>query len=398
MEERERHSPDSSRRAGTRLFFSVGDVSADLHAANLIRAVRARRPDAIIEGLGGPRMAEAGCRLLDDLTTLNVMWFTNAAKVLLRGRRIQLDALRHIEAHRPDAVVMLDYPGFNLVFAKRLRKLGVPVIYYISPQVWAWLPGRIRKIRRRVGKMLCILPFEEELYRKAGVPVEYVGHPLFDHLATVVLDEPLRRSLRAAGGPLVGLLPGSRRQEIRDLLPAMAKACAIVRGEFPKAAFVVACPNEEIARLAAEVLERHELPARVVAGRTFEVMAESDLCLVKAGTGTLEAAHFGAAMVILYRVNAAGMMLSLLLRRSKYIGMPNILLGREAAPERLMWRDDPEGTAAIALDILRRPERRAEIRSALAELRRKIDRPGATERAADAVLRFADEHQRMNRR
>jgi lipid-A-disaccharide synthase len=384
---------EASRRVGTRLFFSVGDVSADLHAANLIRAIRAKRPDVIIEGLGGPRMAEAGCRLLDDMTTMNVMWFTNVLSVIRRARRLQREALAHVSANRPDAVVMLDFPGFNLSLARRLKKLAAPVLYYISPQIWAWRPGRIHKIKRLVGKMLCIFPFEEKLYRSAGVPVEYVGHPLFDHLASLTLDEDFRRSLREAGEPVIGLLPGSRRQEIRDLLPAMARAAALIRAEFPKAAFVVACPGEEQETLATEVLQRYDFPARVVAGRTFEVMAESDLCLIKAGTGTMELTHFGTPMVILYRVNVPGKLLDLLMRRTKHIGMPNILLGREAVPERLLWRDQPKEVAGLALDILRRPERRDEMRRTLAELRATIDWPGASERAADAVLRFADESQ-----
>ena len=383
--------PGIPRSRPSRLFFCVGDVSADLHAARLIRVLREKRPGIVVEGLGGPRMAEAGCRLLDDMTTMNVMWFSNALAVLRRAQRLQREALTHIRANRPDAVVMLDFPGFNLSLARRLKKTGVPVIYYISPQFWAWLPGRIRKIRARVGKMLCIFPFEEKLYRDAGVPVEYVGHPLFDHLAEVTLDDAFRRSLRSGSDPVVGILPGSRRQEIPDLLPTMAKACAIVRRELPRAAFVVACPNEEMERLATEILARHDLDARVVRGRTFEVMAEADLCLVKAGTATMEAKHFGTPMVILYRVNLGGWVLDRLLRRTRFIGMPNKLLEREAVPERLMRRDEPETVAALALDILKRPERAAEIRAALGELRQSIDWPGASERAADAVLRFADE-------
>lgn len=384
--------PHSEASRPTRLFFCVGDVSADQHAAALIRELRARRPDVIVEGLGGPRMAEAGCRLLDTLTTMNVMWFSNLVSVFRRAHRLQREALAHMAAHPPDAVVMLDFPGFNLMLARRLKKLGVPVIYYISPQFWAWLPGRIRKIKARVGKMLCIFPFEEKLYRDAGVPVEHVGHPLFDHLAGMSLDAEFRRSLRDGGPePLIGLLPGSRRQEIRDLLPIMAKAGAIVRREMPKAAFVVACPNEEMESLAADVLKRYDLPARIVRGRTYEVMAEADLCMVKAGTATMELVHFGTPMMILYRVNVPGILLDKMLRRTEFIGMPNILLGREAVPERLMWRDQPERVAALALDIARRPERRAEIRAALASLRKDIDWPGASGRAADAVLRFADE-------
>jgi len=178
----------------------------------------------------------------------------------------------------------------------------------------------------------------------------------------------------------------------------MARACALIRADFPNAAFVVASLNEEQETLATEILKRQDLPARVVRDRTFEVMAESDLCLVKAGTATMELTHFGTPMVILYRVNVPGYLLDRLLRRTRYIGMPNILLGREAMPERLLWRDRPREVARLALDILRRPERQQELRRALAGLRQTIDWPGASGRAADAVLRFADEFRRRTTR
>ncbi|HUV39782.1 MAG TPA: lipid-A-disaccharide synthase, partial [Planctomycetota bacterium] len=288
-----------------RLFFSAGDVSGDLHAANVIREIRRLRPDAVLEGLGGDRMQAAGCTIRHPLTGMNVMWLKNVLRHMGTIFRTQRDTLDHFTRHRPDAVVLVDFPGYNLRLARRLWKHRIPVIYYISPQIWAWHASRIHRIRRHVTKVLCILPFEEKIYRDAGVPVEFVGHPLFDHLDEVTLDEGFCRQLRAeAPGRLIGLLPGSRDQEIRALLPVMAMAAARVLHALPDTLFAVSCLDERRETIVREVLAKHpRLPVRVFRGRTFEVMKEADFCMVASGTATLELAHYNTPMTILYRVN-----------------------------------------------------------------------------------------------
>jgi lipid-A-disaccharide synthase len=373
-----------------RLFFSVGDLSADLHAANLIRELKQLRPDAIIEGMGGPKMAEAGCDLRHALTNMNVMGFSSVVRHLHTAWRTQRDTLRSFETHRPDAVVVMDFPGYNMALAGRLRRRRIPVIYYISPQIWAWHSSRIHKIRKRITKVLCIFPFEEEIYRRAGVPVEYVGHPLFDHLSGLRLDEAFCRKLRDEAGPLlIGLLGGSRLQEIRSMLPVMARAAGLIRREMPNVLFAVPCAGEPQQELATQILRRYDIPVRIFVKRTYEVMKEADFCLVTSGTATLELAHFNTPMLIMYRVHLPAYLLVRLLMHTRHIGMVNILGGREVVPDRLLWRDDHKGIARTALDIIRSPERTREIKDALGELRRKLDHPGASRQAAEAILKTA---------
>lgn len=381
-----------SGEAPLRLFFSVGDISADLHAANLIREIRKLAPDTICEGMGGPRMAEAGCDIHHVLTDMHVMWFRGTFANLHRVWRLQRATLRHFDSHRPDAVVLMDFPGYNLTLARWLRKRHIPVVYYISPQIWAWFSHRIRKIRKRVTKVLCIFPFEEEMYRRAGVPVEYVGHPLFDHLNRVKLDEGLCRRLREEAGPvLIGLLPGSRLQEVKRLLPVMARAAQRIARELPRVLFAVPCAGERHEKVAGEILSEYDIPVHIFRDCTFEIMKESDFCLVASGTATLELTHFNTPMVVMYRVNWASYLLGRSFMHTRFIGMVNILSGREVVPDRLLWRDDAGGLARAALDIINNEDRRREVMTALKELRTKLDHPGASRQAAESILRSARE-------
>jgi lipid-A-disaccharide synthase len=375
-----------------RLFFSVGDISADLHAANLIREIRKLRGDTVIEGMGGPLMAEAGCKIHHVLTSMNVMWFSRVFMQLHRVWRTLRATLKHFETSRPDAVVVVDFPGFNLTLARCLRKRRIPVIYYISPQIWAWMPGRVRKIRKRITRVLCIFPFEEEIYRRAGVPVEYVGHPLFDHLDEVEIDGEFCRSLREeAKQVLIGLLPGSRVQEIQRLLPVMARAAGVIAREVPSVLFAVSCIEERHAELARDILKEFDVPVRVFTRRTLEVMKEADVCMVASGTATLELTHFNTPMVVMYRVNPLSYLIVRLFMHTRYIGMVNILSGREVVPDRLLWRDDPKGLAREVLELLTDAKRRKEVTDALRELRTKLDHPGASTQAARSILKVAEE-------
>ncbi|HUW56635.1 MAG TPA: lipid-A-disaccharide synthase [Planctomycetota bacterium] len=375
-----------------RLFFSVGDVSADLHAANLIREIRKLRPDTVIEGFGGPQMRDAGCDVHYPLTTMNVMGVRNVVLHLPKVWSTQRSALKHFEKHRPDAVVAVDFPGYNLALARWLRPRRIPVICYICPQIWAWMPGRIHKIRKRITKALCIFPFEEKIYRDAGVPVEYVGHPLFDHLDGLRIDEDFcRRLRREAGEVLIGLLPGSRTQEIRNLLPVMAKSARIIARELPKVLFALPFSGEGHHRIIRRILRKYDMPVRLLRDRTFEVMKESDFCMVTSGTATLELTHFNTPMMVMYRVDWPSYLVIHPFMRTEYIAMVNILIGREVVPDRLLWRDDAERLARDALDIIRNPDRKREVTDALRKLRVELDHPGASRQAAESILKTACE-------
>ena len=389
---RSRSHTSSDTQTPLRLFFSVGDISADLHAANLIREVRKMHPDVIIEGMGGLKMAEAGCDIHYDLTNMNTSWFRRLFAEMGQFMQLLRLAVYHIEQHRPDAVVLVDYSGYNLILAGRLRSLHIPVVYYICPQLWASRPGRMKKMRKRITKVLCILPFEVSLYEDAGVPVEFVGHPLFDHLDSVEIDEKFCRGLRGEAGDLIiGLCPGSRSQEIRNLLPVMCRAAEVIRQKHPDALFVIPCAADRHRPEIDDILADFDFGAKVYNGRTFEIMKEADFCMVASGTATLELAHFNTPMLVVYRVSWFSWWLAKLMMKSEFIAMVNVLSGREVVPERLLWRDDHEELAREALRIIDDPERHAEVEKALAELRATLDHPGASRKAAESIIECAME-------
>lgn len=374
-----------------KLFFVAGEPSGDQHAANLIRALRQQRPGAQVTGLGGPRMQEAGCTLRQNMMDMSWMWFSTALFGLHRVFKLQRQTLDYLDRNRPHALVLVDFPGFNLTLARFVRKRRIPVLYYISPQIWAWASWRIRKIRRRVTKMLCIFPFEESIYREAGVPVEYVGHPLFDHLRSVSLDEDFPQMIHRAQHPrVVGLLPGSRRQVVGHSVPVMFKAAELIYRALPDTHFVVSCQQEQFRPLIEPWLTHAAIPVQMVVQHTLELMKRADLCLASSGTTTLELAHFGTPMVVLYRINPAGYGVSQLMMNTRHFSLVNILAGRQIVPEFLLWRDDAARIAYSALAILRDPLLQEETARELQRIRDMVDHPGASDKAARAVLRFVD--------
>lgn len=380
-----------------RLFIVAGEPSGDMHAANLIHAMRRQRVDCEFAGLGGSKMEEAGCRLERDMMTMSWMGFAKAIVSAPMVYAFQRRMIRFLRGYRPDAVVLVDFPGFNLSLARLVGKLGIPVVYYISPQIWAWAPGRIEKIRQRVAKMLVIFPFEEEIYRRAGVPVEYVGHPLFDELAAIEGDLTLPEELKdPAHARTIGLLPGSRAQVVKRSLGVMFKAAARIHEEIPETRFLVSCQQEQFEGLIGRHVERAGFPVKVVGGRAQVVMKNSELCLVASGTATLELAHYGTPMVVIYRVGPASFVLGRALLKSPYFCLVNILAGREVVPEMLLWRDDIKRVTGHALSILQDHTVRERTEADLKSIREMVDRTGASDRAAEAVLRFVDEHGGMS--
>jgi len=376
-----------------RFFVVAGEASGDLHASNLIKAIRRREPDAEIAGLGGPLMREAGCHLLHNLVEkFDIMWFWKACWNLHNVYRFQKDTLRYIDAEetRPDVVILIDYPGFNLTLGRWLRKRTIPVAYYIAPQVWAWFPWRIRKIGKRVDRMIVILPFEVNLYRQKNIPVSYVGHPIIDSLQDVSIDESFRERLGlAADEKLVGILPGSRDQEVRRLLPLMLAVARLMKDEYPKIRFLVPVRQARLAPFVDEILSSASVAVERLEDRVYETMKFSDLCLVSSGTATLELAHFLTPMVVLYRISPLSYLISKPFMRTKHIGLVNILAGREIVPDMLLYRNRPDKVARAALDLLLDEPRRQRAIDDLRVLREKIDEPGASDRAAAVILEMA---------
>ncbi len=359
----------------------AGETSGDIHGANLARALKALDPSLRIVGAGGIHMRAAGVEILLDPTAHATVGLVEAFQGLHRHARHFRLLQSALRTRRPDVAVLIDSPDFNLRFAERVADHGIPVVYYIGPQVWAWRKGRIRTIRRLVRKMIVILDFEERIYRDAGVDVAFVGHPLLDARKDVD-REALRREL---GSPrtLVGLLPGSRQKQFRSLYPIMNEAAGLIGKEVPEARFVVACaPNINPKQAMGRGPD-------VVWNRTPEVLAASDLVIVASGTATLEAAIYGTPMIVTYRLNpvTAYLLGPLVWLNTKDFSLVNIVAGKRVAPEYYQGKAKPRLIAREAVSILR-DGRLPEMRRALDEVRRKLGSPGASRRAAEEVLKI----------
>jgi len=365
----------------------AGEASGDLHGATLARALARLVPEWSLVGMGGERMREAGVRLLHGIEEASVVGISEVARrlpALLRGlRRLG----RHLAETRPSGLVLIDFPDFNLRLARTASALGIPVVYFIAPQVWAWRRGRLRTIARHVHRVLAVFPFEVGLYQEAGVPVEFIGHPLLDVLPA--LDRgPARQAYARDGETLVGLLPGSRREEVARHLPLMLQAAGRIQAARPGARFVLALAPTIPAEAVAGPLRRGGVAVRVVSGETYRVMAGADLLLVASGTATLEAAWFGTPMVVVYRVSPLSSLIGrLVVRGVRHISLPNILAGREIVPELVQGAATSAAMAREALALLDDPGARARQLDALREVRARLGQPGATERAARSILR-----------
>jgi len=370
---------------GLRILISAGEASGDLYAAELLRELRARRPELQAFGLGGDALAAAGARLHAHVRDLAVLGLTEVVRHLSRLRAIFKGVLAEVDRERPDLAVLLDYPDFNLRLARELKRRGVPVVYYISPQIWAWRGGRIHSIRETVARMLVLFRFEEPLYRKAGVPVTFVGHPLVE----LVKPAPDRAAfLRGLGidplRPLLAVLPGSRPQEIAHNLPRLVRALRGIQGRRPDVQVLLAqAPGLDGAELSAQVAG---LSARVVAGQTHGIVGAADVALVASGTATVETAILGTPMVVVYRVSPLSYMLGRPFVRVPYYAMVNLIAERRVVPELMQGDFQPEAVERETLRLLDDEAARARMRDDLAEVCARLGTPGASARAAEAVL------------
>ena len=397
-----------------KIFFSVGEPSGDLHGANLIRELRARHGGLQAVGFGGPKMAEAGCELHEDLTRLAVMWF---ARVLLNIHRfygLLRHAKRYFRQQRPDAVVLIDYPGFNWHIARAAKRAGIPVFYYGTPQLWAWAPWRIKKMRRDVDHVLCKLPFEEPWYRQQGCHATYVGHPYFDELRARKLDERFLGRISHDAGPLVTILPGSRTQEVTHNLRWFLKAANLIRHRVPGVRFAVAAFNAPQASFVREQLEDTDLPMGVFSGRTAELIEAADCCLAVSGSVSLELLYHTKPAVILYWINRPAYFLQSFFRKVKYITLANLLAVDDIHPadlspfdpnqadaqqvpfpEYLTSEDRSEQMADHVVDWLENDDHRAERRALLRHLKDRTAQSGASWRAAEYLLTELDQPRRI---
>lgn len=370
-----------------RVMISCGEPSGDLYAAALARELLRIVPDVTIAGFGGERLRGVGAHLVGDFTGLSVTGLVEVARTLPRTyatyRRLVADA----RANRPDVLVAVDFPDFNFRLARAVRSLGVPVVYYISPQLWAWRPGRMKTMKRIADRVLVIFPFEEEIYRNAGVPAEWVGHPLLDLLPAPEPRDQIRSRLGIrVDAPLVALLPGSRRNEVRAILPDLTRAASLIRARLSSAQFIVARAPHLDDALFAPLASLAESAVVVVDGMADDALAAADVALVASGTVTVQAALHECPMVVVYRLAPLTFRLGKPFVRVDTYAMANLVAGRRVVPELIQDGFTPEAVASQALDILTNDAMAARMRADLREVRRKLGEPGASARAARAVL------------
>ena len=376
----------SSGQVQATVLITACEASADMHGAGLIRAVRRIEPGIEFVGLAGPLMRQAGCQAVDDLTDRSAMLLGAVGSARHAARALwRVD--RFLRTGQPQAAVLIDSPTLNLPLARRCKGRGLPVMYYVAPQVWAWGRFRLGKIRRRVDRLVCILPFEPEYFRRAGIDATYVGHPLFDHLASRPVDRELVGRLRAGGEPVVALLPGSRMHVIREVLPGQLEAARAISRRFPKARFLVSAASDRANAHIDEALAGGGLAVRVCRDERAEMIAAADLALVASGTTTLEVAYHGTPMIVMYNVSRwLYHLLARWLIQTRYLSLINVLGGREVVPEFMPYYRSAEPIAQAALEMLVHPHRLGRMREELLELIEPLAKPGASEAAARVLL------------
>ncbi|MGW8257438.1 MAG: lipid-A-disaccharide synthase [Thermoguttaceae bacterium] len=387
------------------IFFSAGEPSGDLHGANLIRQMKHRQPNVEVVGFGGPKMAAAGCKLHADLTALAVMWLARALANLHRFWALVSQADRYFRHHRPDAVVLIDYPGFNWWIAKRAKLHGIPVFYYTPPQIWAWASWRVRKMRKYVDHLLCSLPFEETWFRQRGCNATFVGHPFFDEVNSCKLDERFIEQHRRQAGPLLAILPGSRNQEVANNLKWFLKAAAIIRQQRPDVRMALACFKPHQAELARRQVEAAGLPIEICVGKTPELISMAACAMSVSGSVSLELLYHAVPTVILYRISQLGYFVQKFFRKVKYITLVNLLETDELYPadltpfdpsqpdaekilfpEYLTCEDKSRQIASHLLEWLKDPLKRVARVAKLEALKKRVAHGGASSRAADYIF------------
>jgi lipid-A-disaccharide synthase len=364
-----------------RIFVSAGEPSGDLHGANLIRSLRTLRPDLDFCGFGGERMQAAGCQLVYPLVDHAVVGLVRVLKSVPQFAAILRKADRFFRQEKPDLLVMIDFPGFHWWLAKRARQHGIPVVFFVPPQLWAWGSWRIKKMRERIDRVLCVLPFE------------YIGHPYFDELREQRLDPAFLAEEQYRPGTVIALLPGSRNSELTNNLDSLLRAATLIHERRPDTRFLVACLREQHRQRVEDRLRGHDLPIEVHAGRTPEIIHLAHSCIAVSGSVGLELLFRGKPSVVTYREHWSGILLARTVMKCRYISLVNLLADKELYPEFLSSRCEAETMAGHVLRWLDNDAEYKKICAELAALREQIAEPGACGRAAKCVLEMLEQKQ-----
>ena len=369
-----------------KILIIAGEASGDLHGSNLVKALKEQDPSLDIYGVGSRNMREAGVRMLADASSISVVGATEVLTHIGAIYGVYAKLKRFLRDERPDLLILIDFPDFNIMTGKAARKLGIPVLYYISPQVWAWRKGRINTIAKLVRSILVVFPFEVDLYRPTGVDVRFVGHPLADVVASKYTREEARSQLGLAQDRrTIAILPGSRRKEIMHLLPDLLRAAGIIRERFPDVQFALPVAPTLERNFVKRFVDESGVPVTVIDGRVYDVLRASDAAMVTSGTATLETGLMAIPMVIVYRASRLTYWIGRLLVSVKNFGLVNIVAGRTVVPELLQDEATPERIAEEIGAILADPEKHRRITEELVRVRTVLGEGGASRRAAAVV-------------
>ncbi len=383
--------PPEKKPAGPLVGIVAGEPSGDLLGGALVQALSKRMPGAQFVGIGGQHMMAAGVQSLFPLKKLSVRGYVEVLRHYREIIGIRRELKKHFLRERPAVFIAIDAPDFNLDLEKDLKSAGIPTVHYVSPSIWAWRGGRIRKIRKAVSRMLTVFPFEAEIYEKAGIPVSYVGHPLADMLAAAPSRAEARAGLRIpVSAPVVALLPGSRVSELESLADVYVEAAEKIAAAVEGVRLLVPLVNRETRELFEAALYRRqtgELEIELLFGHAHDAMAAADVVLVASGTATLEAALLQRAMVITYRMPRLSWWIMNGQRYQPWVGLPNILAGEFVVPELLQDAATAEALSAAVIDLLRDTDKRKAIEARFAQMAEEL-RHDAAERAAEAILPY----------
>lgn len=374
-----------------KILISAGEASGDIHAAAVTAAIKKIDKNAEVFGMGGGALRNAGGEVLWDIKDHGVMGFVEVIKKLPDLFRLRSDFARIMDERKPDCLVVVDYPGFNMKLAKLAHEKGIPVVSYIAPSAWAWNKGRAKNVAKIVDKVACIFPFEYDVYKEAGAPVEFVGHPLLDIVHPVMKRSAAEQwAGKQQGKKLVLLMPGSRLMEIEKMLPTLLTGAKILQQQMPEVQFAMPRAGTIPITMLKEKITASGLNVKITEGHNYDLFSVADLALATSGTVTLEAALCGLPSVIVYRTSAINAFIARLVINIPNIGLPNIVAGKTILPELLQEDFTPEKLAKTALELLQ-PARQEQLQKDLAYMKHRLGEPGAVDRVAKLILKIAEE-------
>lgn len=373
---------------GHKIFFLAGEQSGDLQGSIVVRHLKEIAPGIQITGIGGKLMKEAGMDCLFSSDEMAVIGIVEVLKNLKHLKHIKSKVQEWLAKERPDMVVLIDYPEFNKYIAEYARTIGLHVLYYVMPQVWAWRPGRVDYFVKIINECVVFFQFEVDIWAKAGTTANWFGHPLIGTAKASADSDTIRKNFEVTGDQIIGILPGSRTQEIDYILPEVLDAADLIYKKYPKAEFLLPLATSiEEAHVKSYISQHPDLPIKVVNTKAYDVMAIADLCIVTSGTATLETAIMGTPMVVVYRTNCITSVLTKFFIESEHIALPNVIARKRIVPELIRGDFRADLIAKSAIDIIESKDRKQQMRLELQKVRETLGEPGAGERVAEHIAR-----------